>query len=164
MKKIASLCLTIVFLTFLVGCSPNDEKITAAVKSSLSTQPSLSQVTATVNKGIVTLTGEVETDEQKALAESSLSGVKGLKGITNSITVKPKGASTEEMQKVGDNDLQSKVNANFATYKIEGITATVAGGIVTLTGEIKRDNLQNAMKAAMESGAIKVENQMTIKN
>lgn len=163
MKKFASLFLTITFLTFLVGCKPSDEKITAAVKTTLSTQPSLNQVTAIVNDGIVTLTGEVDTDEQKALAESSLAGVKGVKGITNSIAVKPKGPSTEELQKSSDDELMSKVNANFATYNVEGITATVSGGIVTLTGEINRDNLQNAMKAAMESGAIKVENKLTIK-
>jgi len=164
MRTIASLSLTIAFLIFLIGCKPSDEKITAAVKTSLSTNVSLSQVTSSVKDGFVTLTGEVETEEQKALAESSLAGIKGVKGISNGITIKLKGPSSEELQKGADDAMLSKVNANFTTYKVEGITATVSGGIVTLTGEIKRENLQNAMKAAMESGASKVENQMTIKN
>ena len=65
--------------------------------------------------------------------------------------------------KIADDALLKKVNDNFATYKVQGITATVADSIVTLTGQIKRSELQNAMKAAMESGAAKVENKMTIK-
>jgi osmotically-inducible protein OsmY len=163
MKAIVSLCLTIVFFTFLNGCKPNDEKVTAAVNKTLSANTSLSQVNASVKDGMVTLTGEVETDEQRSLAESSVAGVKGVKGVTNSITVKPQGPTAVELNRASDDALLSKVNENFATYKVDGITATVNGGVVTLTGEISRDNLQNAMKAAMEAGAVKVENQMTIK-
>lgn len=162
MKRITSLFL-VGLLTLLIACKPSDEKITAAVKTALGTNAALSPVTATVKEGIVTLTGEVETDEVKALAESSLAGLKGIKSIINSLTVKPKGPSSEELQKMAEDALLSKVNENFATYKVEGITATVANGVVTLRGEITRANLQNAMKAAMESGATKVENQMTIK-
>ena len=35
--------------------------------------------------------------------------------------------------------------------------------VVTLTGQIKRSGVQNAMKAGMESGAKKVENKLTVK-
>jgi hyperosmotically inducible protein len=163
MKKILSLFLTVILISSLVGCKPSDEKITTAVKAALSTNPSLSPVSVNVKDGIVTLTGEVETDELKSLAESSLAGLKGVKSITNSLTVKPKGPTAEELKKMAEDALLSKVNENFATYKVEGITATVSDGVVTLTGEITRANLQNAMKAAMESGATKVENKMTIK-
>ncbi len=129
----------------------------------MSDNPSLRPVSATVNEGVVTLAGEVETDEAKSLAESSISGVKGVKSVVNSVTVKPQGPTAEELKKAADDALLAKVNENFATYKVEGITATVADGIVTLTGDVKRSNLQNAMKAASESGATKVENKMTIK-
>jgi len=163
MKKVISLFLTVILITSLVGCKPSDENITTAVKAALSSNPSLSPVTANVKDGIVTLTGEVETDELKSVAESSLAGLKGVKSITNSLTVKPKGPTPEELKKMAEDALLTKVNENFATYKVEGITATVSDGVVTLTGEITRANLQNAMKAAMESGATKVENKMTIK-
>lgn len=163
MKTISSLFLTLAFLTFIVGCKPSDEKISAAVNAALSANPALSAVAASVKDQVVTLTGEVENADLKAQAETAVAGVKGVKSITNSLTVKPAGPSAEELQKMQDDALLSKVNENFATYKVEGITATVSGGVVTLTGEIKRDELQNAMKAAMESGATKVDNQMTIK-
>jgi osmotically-inducible protein OsmY len=86
-----------------------------------------------------------------------------VKSVVNDVTVKPKGPSPEELKQMADQALLTKVNENFATYKVEGITATANDGVVTLTGDVKRADLQNVMKAAMESGATKVENQMTIK-
>ena len=163
MKGFALVLLPIALFTLVVSCKPSDEKITAAVKTALTANPALAPVVASVKDGVVTLTGEVETVELKALAESSLTGLKGLKSITNSLTVKPQGPTAEELKKMADDALLNKVKENFSTYKVEGISATVTDGVVTLTGEISRANLQNAMKAAMESGAIKVENQMTIK-
>lgn len=163
MKQIFQLLLPALLCAVLVSCNPSDEQITESAQKALSANPSLSPVSAAVNEGIVTLTGEVETEEAKTLAETSISGVKGVKSIVNSVTVKPQGPTAEELKKTADDALLAKVNENFATYKVEGITATAADGIVTLTGDIKRSNLQNAMKAATESGATKVENKMTIK-
>jgi len=160
MKK---LIIPILILFALASCKPSDEQIKESVQKVLTTNPSLSPVTATVNDGIVTLTGEVESDALKTLAESTLAGLKGVKSVVNSLTVKPAGPTPEELQKAADDELVKKVNDNFATYKVSGITATAAAGVVTLTGDIKRSELQNAMKAAMESGATKVENKMTIK-
>jgi len=163
MKNGIHLSMLIVLMILLVSCKPSDDKITEAVQKALSANPSLSPVMASVKEGIVTLSGEVESDELKAMAATALSGIDGVKSVVNSVTVKPKGPSPEELKKMADDALMSKVNENFATYKVEGITATVSDGIVTLTGDVKRADLQNVMKAAMESGATKVENQMTIK-
>jgi osmotically-inducible protein OsmY len=164
MKRSSNLFLALAAIAFVVaGCGPNDEKISAAVTEALKTNPGLSVINSTVKEGVVTLSGEVESDEQKSAAESLIAAVKGVKSVTNSITVKPKGPSPEELKKLADDALTAKVNENFATYKVEGVTATVADSVVTLTGDIKRANLQNAMKAAMESGAKKVDNKLTIK-
>jgi hyperosmotically inducible protein len=163
MKRSFSLFMVVALLTFVTGCKPSDEAISAAVTEALKANPSLSVVDADVKDGVVTLTGEVDEDVVKSSAESIVAAVKGVKSVNNSLTVKPKGPTPEELAKAADEALFNKVTANFATYKVEGITATVKDGVVTLTGDIKRSNLQNAMKAAMESGATKVENQMTIK-
>jgi osmotically-inducible protein OsmY len=158
---ILSFVVAIMFL--VVSCKPSDEQINESVQKVLTSNPSLSPVTASVKDGIVTLTGEVESDALKTLAESTLTGLKGVRSIVNSLTVKPPGPTPEEQKKMADDALLKTVNDNFATYKVQGITATVSDSVVTLTGQIKRSELQNAMKAAMESGAAKVENKMTIK-
>jgi osmotically-inducible protein OsmY len=162
MKKISFLLMSVI-LIIMVSCKPSDEQITQAVQKALSGSAGLAPVLANVHDGVVTLSGEVESDELKALAASALSGISGVKSVVNDVTVKPKGPSPEELKQMADQALLTKVNENFATYKVEGITATANDGVVTLTGDVKRAELQNVMKAAMESGATKVENQMTIK-
>jgi hyperosmotically inducible periplasmic protein len=162
MKKIATLIMTLAVLAILGACTPSDEKITEAVKVALSTNASLSPVMASVKEGIVTLSGEVENDELKALAESTLSGVKGVKSVVNNVTVKPKGPTAEELKQMADGALLASVNAAFSKYSVTGITATVVDSVVTLTGDVKRADLQNAMKAAMETAPKKVENKMNI--
>jgi hyperosmotically inducible periplasmic protein len=161
MKITFTLVTAILFL--LVSCSPSDEQINQSVQKVLASNTSLSPVSASAKDGVVTLTGEVESETLRTLAETSVSGVNGVKSVVNSVTVKPPGPTPEELKKMADDALLQKVNANFATYKVTGVTATVADSIVTLTGQIKRSQLQNAMKAAMESGATKVENKLTIK-
>jgi hyperosmotically inducible periplasmic protein len=162
MKKIVFTLVTAI-LFLLVSCTPSDEEINQSVQKVLTSNASLSPVSAIVKDGVVTLTGEVESETLKTLAETSLTGVKGVKSVVNSVAVKPPGPTPEELKKMADDALLQKVNTNFETYKVKGVTATVADGIVTLTGQIKRSELQNAMKAAMESGATKVENKLTIK-
>lgn len=146
----------------VISCSPSDEQVTEAVQKALSANTSLSPVSASVEKGVVTLTGEVENEELKQQAENSIKGINGVTSVVNSVTVKPKGPSPEELKRSADTALLTKVNENLSTYKVQGVTATVTDSIVTLTGTIKRAELQNAMKAAMESGAAKVENKLTI--
>jgi osmotically-inducible protein OsmY len=163
MKKNCWFLIPFILSMVIVSCAPSDNDVQESVQKTLSANPGLSPVNASVDKGIVTLTGEVESNELKNLAESSLTGIKGVKSVVNSVTVKPQGPTPEEMKKAADDALLAKVKENFATYKIEGITATVSDSIVTLTGNVKRSNLQYVMKAAMESGATKVENKMAIK-
>lgn len=147
----------------VLSCSPSDEQVTESVQQALAANTSLSPVSASVEKGVVTLTGEVENEELRQQAESSIKGIKGVKNVVNSVTVKPKGPSPEELKRSADTALLTKVNENLSRYKVQGVTATVTDSIVTLTGSVKRAEVQNAMKAAMESGAAKVENKLTIK-
>jgi hyperosmotically inducible periplasmic protein len=163
MKKISTFSLVLLLCTVIYSCKPSDEKIGEAINKSLAANTSLSHLTTAIKDGIVTISGEVETDELKTLAESTLKGIKGVSSVVNSVTVKPKGPSAEELAKMADDALLSKVNEAFATYKVTGIVASVKAGVVSLTGDVKRSELQNVMKAAMETGAVKVENLMTIK-
>ena len=162
-KPVFTFILPLLIAFAVISCSPSDEQVTESVQEALSANTSLSPVSASVDKGVVTLTGEVENEELKQQAESSVKGVKGVKNVVNSLTVKPKGPSPEELKRSADTALLTKVNENLSTYKVTGVTATVTDSIVTLTGSVKRAEVQNAMKAAMESGAAKVENKLTIK-
>ena len=163
MKKITIVLLSFALILSMISCKPSDDKINEAVTAALSGNGSLGTVNSTVKDGVVTLRGEVDNEELKALAETTAREVKGVESVVNSLSVKPQGPTPEELKRLADEALQARVNDAFTRYKITGITAAVTDSIVTLTGDIKRSDLQNAMKAAMEAAPKKVENKMNIK-
>lgn len=163
MKRITILLSSFALIISAISCKPSDDKISEAVKAALSGNAALSTVTPSVKDRVVTLGGEVENEELKALAETTVREVKGVENVVNSLSVKPAGPTPEELKRMADDALQARVNDAFTRYKVTGISAAVADSVVTLTGDIKRADLQNAMKAAMEAGPKKVENKMNIK-
>lgn len=163
MKKIVNILLSTVLMAGLFSCQPSDEKISEAAKAALGSNTALSGIAASVQNGAVTLSGEVENDDLKSLAQTTVNAVKGVKSVVNNITVKPKGPTPEELKQMADSALQAKVVESFEKYKVTGVSAAVVDSVVTLTGDIKRADLQNAMKAAMEVAPKKVENKLNIK-
>ena len=60
-----------------------------------------------------------------------------------------------------DNVLNTSVTEVVKTYS--GVSATVKDGVVTLTGNIKREQLPNLIKSVQELKPKKVENKLIIK-
>lgn len=84
-----------------------------------------------VQKGWITLTGEVDWYYQRSAVETAVRKLSGVTGITNSITVKPKVQAGDIKQRI-ENAL--KRNAELEAEKIHVL---VSGGHVTLEGKIK---------------------------
>ena len=163
-SKIFCSAVGIVLLAALLsGCNrgPSDETLTQNVRAKLSADPALAAEAINVNtaSGVVTLSGTVKNDANKSRAEQLARGVEGVKQVTNNLTARP--APTPIIAQ--DDPLKTQVAANLAKYGITGITVTVANGEVTLTGDIPRAKLQDAMKAANEAHPKKVNNKLTIK-
>jgi hyperosmotically inducible periplasmic protein len=114
-------------------------------------------VNAETKDGVVTLTGTVDNDSAKSQAEQAAKSVASVKSVVNNLTVKPPITVSD------DTKIKSAVEAGLAKYNVKGVTADVTDGQVTLTGEIPRAKLQDAMKAANEANPKKVNNQLTIK-
>jgi osmotically-inducible protein OsmY len=153
---------TVVCLAALFGAckkGPDDATLTANVKSQIASQsPALaSMVNVETKDGVVTLNGTVDNDAAKGQAEQAAKSVANIKSVVNNLSVKPPIVVSE------DPKIKSAVDANLAKYDVKGVTANVAEGQVTLTGEIPRAKLQDAMKAANEAKPKKVVNQLTIK-
>jgi len=108
---------------------------------------------------VVTLTGETSSAANKARAEELAKSVEGVKSVVNNITVRAPMAPVVAQ----DDPLKTQVMANLAKYGITSVTVAVANGEVTLTGNIARAKLQDAMKAANEAHPKKVNNKLTIK-
>lgn len=141
------------------ACKPSDKDIAEAVKAKVSAvAPSIS---ASVTEGVVTLTGEVTDEATKAAAAAALQGVKGVKEVVNNLTIPPPPPPPVVINP--DDVLRNGIDSVFRAKGISGITAAVANGEVTLTGEVKKADLQKVMQAANELKPRKVSNKMVVK-
>ena len=160
-RQFLTAAIAICLAALLGACKrgPDDATLTASVKSQLTAQsPALaSMVNVETKDGVVTLNGTVDNDSAKSQAEQAAKGVADVKSVVNNLNVKPPIVVSE------DPKIKSAVEANLAKYNVTGITANVTDGVVTLTGEIPRAKLQDAMKAANEAEPKKVVNKLTIK-
>jgi hyperosmotically inducible periplasmic protein len=154
-----------IFLTLgMLACNkgPDDATITSNVKAKLTADTSLTDSTINVDTkdGVVTLGGMVNTDGGKPKAEQIAKTVEGVKSVTNNLAVKP---PPPVVTISPDTQLKNDVSAALTKYGITGVAVEVANGEVTLTGDIARAKLQDAMKAANEARPKKVNNRMNIK-
>src|SRR3990172_11261906 len=95
-KRLAA---TLVVLLFMTGCQAltgqtmgegiDDSYITSSVKTKLASDKlvSLTRVEVETNNGIVYLTGQVQTAEQRSHIGSLTSQVKGVKRVVNNVQV-----------------------------------------------------------------------------
>lgn len=115
-------------------------------------------IKAVVKNGYVTLEGDVEWYYQKVRAESSVRRIKGVKGVSNSIHIKPVAAPSEIRRKIEEAFRRSaEIDANHVT--VEAI-----GGEVILRGTVRSwAERQEAERAAWAApGVTKVDNRITI--
>jgi osmotically-inducible protein OsmY len=101
----------------------------AALKSELPI--SHDRIKVIVKDGWITLEGTAEWQYQKTSAETAVRKVKGVKGITNVITVKPKVEPSELKRKIQD---AFKRNAEVDADRI---TVEANGSVVTLKGTVR---------------------------
>jgi osmotically-inducible protein OsmY len=83
-----------------------------------------------IEKGWVTLAGEVEWHFQKQAAEADIRNLPGVMGVSNAIEIKPK---------VQVCDVEKQIKAAFrrnAEFDAENIVITADGRMVTLTGQV----------------------------
>ena len=99
LRVIKRLAGTLVVLFFMTGCQAmtgqtmgetiDDSYITGAVKTQLASDKmvSLTRVEVETNNGVVYLTGQVQTAEQRSRVGSLASQVKGVKKVVNNLQV-----------------------------------------------------------------------------
>lgn len=157
--KLFSIAVLPVF--FLVACSQKDADIQTQLNEKLFSNPNLSAVTATVDKGMVTFSGRVKSSEAKMAAEAAAKEVKGVKSIENNIVVDSLEVAPAPVPVVA-NDSSIISGVADATKDFPTVTATVHNGEVTLTGTIKREHLDHLMQSLSSLNPKKINNQLTI--
>jgi osmotically-inducible protein OsmY len=111
-----------------------------------------------VKNGWLTLEGNVEWNYSRERAESAVKRARGVKGVTNSIVVKPKVAPHEIRRKIEDAFRRSaEIDASRVTVEANGSEVVLRG---TVRAWAERQEAERAAWAA--PGVTKVDNRITI--
>jgi len=128
----------------LPGHVRTDSDIAASVQSALKWNVYVpSHVTAKVEKGFVTIEGQVASNYQRDAAEHAIRNLIGVRGVYNAISLQPHASVTQLKEKV-QAALQRQATADAHSIQIE-----VSGGAVTLTGHAASwQSIQDAVNAS----------------
>ena len=158
MKKIVSmLALVAIFALGFNSCAPKDADIQKAVQTAIATNPDATGVSVVVEKGVVTLTGEVKDEATSVAVAAAAQAVKGVKSVVNSLTVTPPAPV------ISAADVTLTTNLKDALKDNPTVTFEVKDGVVTLTGDVKKADLPKLMQKVQALKPVKVENKLTIK-
>lgn len=157
MKRIAFIiaCVIITGITFQ-SCKESDQKIQGEVNKVLAKD--YAKIKSEVKDGVVTLTGIVESMEEKTGAENVVHSLKPVKSVVNNIEVQVPPPPVNP-----DDTLKSAVEAGLTVAGFKDVKVEVANGEVTLTGDIKKKDLTKVMQVANEAKPQKVNNKLNLK-
>jgi hyperosmotically inducible protein len=169
MKSISLVRLLILAaVTSLVGCSGGATKspdVTDSVRKALD-QANLHDVKVSQDrdKGVVTLTGQVAADADKAQAESIAKSIAGSQVVADEIAVVPPGPGSSDVKTV-NSDLDKGIEKNLDAALIQNrfnkdVKYDVKNGVVTLNGEVS----SQAKRAQVEKVAAGVPNVQQVVN
>jgi hyperosmotically inducible protein len=107
------------------------------------------------DKGVITLKGEVQNQEDKARASQVAQGAAGSRVIANELSVRPPGAEStaKDIQSNTDDAIKDHWKAAVAAnhWGNQHIVADVKNGVVTLKGDVDRAPQRAAMEKTASS-------------
>jgi hyperosmotically inducible periplasmic protein len=144
-------------LAAISSAQVNDSWITMKTKVALMTTSDLHTTGLNIDTkdGAVTLQGKVESEAEKAKAESVARTIDGVKGVKNLLQVVPK--SMESTVDARDEDIEKAIKDAFSADKLisdSGISVgSVNKGVVLLTGKTK--SMEAHLRAVETAAAVR---------
>ncbi|MFT3902238.1 MAG: BON domain-containing protein [Niabella sp.] len=156
MKRILAAIAIAAFVFTLPACKgKSDADLKTAVETALQANPGLAGAVVDVKDGVATISGEVKDAAAQAAVEAATKAVKGIKSVQNNTTLPaPVVINPDETL---TNLVKEAIKDNPT------VSASVASGVVTLTGEIKKADLPKLMQKVNALKPQKVENKLTVK-
>jgi len=143
------------------SCKPNDSKVQSEVEKTL--QTNYSSVSTSVKEGTVTLSGTVNSQDEKMAAERAAKSVSNVKSVVNNITVREPMRQAPAPAVNADSTISSTITTKLHDAGYKDVKVAVNNGEVTLTGDLKRADLTKVMQIANESNPRKVTNNLNLK-
>ena len=151
---VAVMTAALMFTFVLMGCNQKAQHpdVKAAVDTAMTRNDlGVVKVSQDRDKGVLTLTGDVETPDQKAQAESVAAQVAAGYAISNQIGVRPVGA--ESQAKAVDSNLDNGIEDNFkAALKAhknlddQSVSYDAKNGTLVLKGSVKTTAQKNEVQ------------------
>jgi hyperosmotically inducible protein len=156
-----NIMLLVVCCCVLFSCKVKDSDIASSITSLTSAIPGAGSVTPDVKNGVVTISGAFPSDSAKSAYDAIVKGIKGVSSVTDNTTVTPPPPPPAPVVISPDSALQNGVAD--ATKDFPSVKTSVNDGVVTLTGDIKRADLQKLMESLHSLRPKKIVNNLTIK-
>jgi osmotically-inducible protein OsmY len=161
MKRVLS-WVAVLLLTAGFAAAQNDTEIQDHLNKDLRSDK-YQNVQATVQSGMVTLTGTVNTFADREKIESKASSIRNVAGVRDQIEVAGKQVSDDELRK----DLADKLRYDRMAYGLQvfnNLNIGVQNGYVTLTGQVRdpadRDSAESIV--ANTAGVRGVHNEISV--
>ena len=139
------------------SCAPKDADVQAKITEKFAATPELAGASASVDKGVATLTGELANEAARTEAENAAKDVKGVKSVVNNTTVMAPPPPPAPVASAMDQAVMD------ATKDFPTVTATVNNGEITLTGTLDRSKLPTLMQSLNALNPSKINNELTLK-
>ncbi|HXM93064.1 MAG TPA: BON domain-containing protein [Candidatus Dormibacteraeota bacterium] len=155
-----------------VGCSntPKSPDVSDSIRKSLD-QSDYKDVSVKQDreKGVVTLSGTVSSENDKAQAESIAKSIAGSQVVANEIAVRPPG--DESTAKKVESDLDKAIEKNLDAVLVQrklnkDVSYDVKNGVVTLKGEVSSQARRSSIEKLANTvpNVKQVVNELQVKN
>jgi len=171
--RLSVVILALAAIGILAGCQgvgPKSPDVADGIRKSLD-QAGLKRITVTQDriKGIVTLGGQTESENNKAQAESLAKSLAGVQVVANQVAVVPAGAERDARAMNSDLDkgIEQNLDAALILNKMhDSVNYAVKSSVVTLTGEVGSQGTRTlAEQVSMAVPNVKqVVNDLQVKN
>lgn len=138
--------------SLLLGCSKGAQSadVKDQVEKALD-QPAFKDVRVAEDreKGVVTLTGEVQTENDKQQAESLTMDVAGSQIVANEIGVRPSDSASEAKKVDSEHDaaIENNFKAALVSHKLDhGLKFKAKNGVLTLKGTVHSEEQRNQLQ------------------
>ena len=154
-----------------------DEKIAKEIRYDLSPgmfSKGYDEVTSEVKNGTVTLSGTVQTQNDKEKLENEIRKIRGVRDVKNNVTVEPRSGQSMEsrnsrdQEQISDDqlmkDIRYELSPGMFTSGYEQVKVDVKNGQVTLTGSVQtpKDKEEVDKKVRKVKGVRSVDNEVRV--
>lgn len=143
----------------------DDLSLRRAVEEELEFDPAIeaANIGVTVENGVVTLTGHVNSYAEKIAAEHAAAGVEGVRGIAQELAVR-----YPNHKRTADDEIAQRALRIIdwdAALPDGGVKVRVQNGVVTLSGEVEWGYQRAAAEQAVRrlSGVVGINNAITVR-